>query len=111
MWPHEVEPWFHSWYRGRVETLDAKYNLIPLLVATPVVQREQSNINVSLSWDTSSLSLDPPSSSMLDQSFDSLKLEEPQDLLEHYQLNALSPTELHVSALYGTYVCMYICNI
>ncbi len=24
--PHEVEPWFHSWYRGRVETLDAKYN-------------------------------------------------------------------------------------
>ncbi len=26
--PHEVEPWFHSWYRGRVETLDAKYNLI-----------------------------------------------------------------------------------
>ncbi len=23
--PHEVEPWFHSWYRGRVETLDAKY--------------------------------------------------------------------------------------
>ncbi len=27
VWPHEVEPWFHSWYRGRVETLDAKYNL------------------------------------------------------------------------------------
>ena len=27
MWPHEVEPWFHSWYIGRVETLDAKYNL------------------------------------------------------------------------------------
>ncbi len=27
MWPHEVEPWFHSWYRGRVKTLDAKYNL------------------------------------------------------------------------------------
>ncbi len=25
---YEVEPWFHSWYRGRVETLDAKYNLI-----------------------------------------------------------------------------------
>ncbi len=23
MWPHEEEPWFHSWYRGRVETLDA----------------------------------------------------------------------------------------
>ena len=22
MWPHEVETWFHSWYRGRVETLD-----------------------------------------------------------------------------------------
>ncbi len=22
-----VEPWFHSWCRGRVETLDAKYNL------------------------------------------------------------------------------------
>ena len=32
VWPHEVEPWFHSWYRGRVETLDAKYNLISLLV-------------------------------------------------------------------------------
>ncbi len=28
VWPHEVEPWFHSWYRGRVETLDVKYNLI-----------------------------------------------------------------------------------
>ncbi len=28
VWPHEVEPWFHSWYRGRIETLDAKYNLI-----------------------------------------------------------------------------------
>ncbi len=28
VWSHEVEPWFHSWYRGRVETLDAKYNLI-----------------------------------------------------------------------------------
>ncbi len=24
VWPHEAEPWFHSWYRGRVETLDAK---------------------------------------------------------------------------------------
>ncbi len=23
-----MKPWFHSWYRGRVETLDAKYNLI-----------------------------------------------------------------------------------
>ncbi len=23
VWPHEVESWFHSWYRGRVETLDA----------------------------------------------------------------------------------------
>ena len=21
VWPHEVELWFHSWYRGRVETL------------------------------------------------------------------------------------------
>ncbi len=27
MWPHEVEPWFYSWYRGRVETLDSRYNL------------------------------------------------------------------------------------
>ncbi len=27
VWLHEMEPWFHSWYRGRVETLDAKYNL------------------------------------------------------------------------------------
>ncbi len=25
--PHEVEPWFHSWYRSMVETLDAKYHL------------------------------------------------------------------------------------
>ncbi len=22
---YEVEPWFHSQYRGRVDTLDAKY--------------------------------------------------------------------------------------
>ncbi len=38
MWPHEVV----FWYRGRVETLDAKYNLTltPLYVATPTVQRE-----------------------------------------------------------------------
>ncbi len=28
VWPHEMEPLFHSWYIGRVETLDAKYNLI-----------------------------------------------------------------------------------
>ncbi len=42
VWPHEVEPWFHSWYRGRVETLDAKYTLTPLYVATPAVQREIS---------------------------------------------------------------------
>ncbi len=28
VWSHKAEPWFHSWYRGRVETLDAKYNLI-----------------------------------------------------------------------------------
>ncbi len=27
VWPHEVESLFHSWYRGRVETLEAKYNL------------------------------------------------------------------------------------
>ena len=26
-WPHEVEPWFQSWYRVRVDTLDANYNL------------------------------------------------------------------------------------
>ncbi len=25
-WPHEVDPWFHSWYRGRAETLDATHN-------------------------------------------------------------------------------------
>ncbi len=23
VWPHEVEPWFHSWYKDRVKTLDA----------------------------------------------------------------------------------------
>ena len=42
VWPHEVvEPWFHIWYRGRVETLDAKYNILtPLYVATPTVQKE-----------------------------------------------------------------------
>ena len=28
MWPCEVKLWFHSWYRGGVETLDAKYNLV-----------------------------------------------------------------------------------
>ena len=27
VWPHEVKRWFYSGYRGRVETLDAKYNL------------------------------------------------------------------------------------
>ncbi len=37
VWPHEVELWFHSWYRGRVETLDAKYlgsSLLTISVAT-----------------------------------------------------------------------------
>ncbi len=28
VWPHEVESWLHSWYRSKVEILDAKYNLI-----------------------------------------------------------------------------------
>ncbi len=28
------EPWFHSWYRGRVETRDAKYNDSSLLTAS-----------------------------------------------------------------------------
>ncbi len=28
VWPHEVEPWLHYWYRSKVGTLDAKYNLI-----------------------------------------------------------------------------------
>ncbi len=32
VWPHEVEPWFHSWYRGRVETLDALIFSLELLV-------------------------------------------------------------------------------
>ncbi len=32
MWPHEVEPWFHSWYRGRVETLHIWIALFELLV-------------------------------------------------------------------------------
>ncbi len=31
VWPHEVEPWFHSW---RVETLDAKYNGSSLLTVS-----------------------------------------------------------------------------
>ncbi len=31
MWPHGVESWFRSWYRGRVETLDAKYNLAHII--------------------------------------------------------------------------------
>ncbi len=22
VWPHEVEPWLDSWYKGRIETLD-----------------------------------------------------------------------------------------
>ncbi len=30
----EVELWFHSWYRGRVETLDANINLGSVSVAT-----------------------------------------------------------------------------
>ena len=44
VWSHKVEPWCHSWYRGRVDTLDAKYNLAfinsTLYVATPTVQIE-----------------------------------------------------------------------
>ncbi len=36
VWPHEVEPWFHSWYRGRVETLDAKYT-IPHICVTQLI--------------------------------------------------------------------------
>ncbi len=27
VWPHEVVQWSHSWYTGRVETLDAKCSL------------------------------------------------------------------------------------
>ena len=39
----------------------------------------------------------------LDQSLTSLQLgASTQDLLEHYQLKEFSPTELHVSAIYGT---------
>ncbi len=30
VWPHEVESRFHSCYRGKVKTLDAKYNLSSL---------------------------------------------------------------------------------
>ncbi len=26
-WPYEAEPQFDSWYRDRVETLDAKYDI------------------------------------------------------------------------------------
>ncbi len=37
MWPHEVEPWFCSWYRGRVETLDELHHT---LMATLTVQRK-----------------------------------------------------------------------
>ncbi len=36
-----MEPWFHSWYRGRVETLDIIWlRLSPLHVPTPTVRRE-----------------------------------------------------------------------
>ncbi len=34
VWPHEVEPWFYSWYRGRVETLDANSVAQTVSVAT-----------------------------------------------------------------------------
>ena len=37
----------------------------------------------------------------LDQSITSLQFNSGPDLLDHYQLSQLSPTELHVSALYG----------
>ncbi len=33
----KLEPWFHSWYRYRVEILDAKFIIY---MATPIVQRE-----------------------------------------------------------------------
>ena len=35
VWPHEVEPWLNSWYRGRVETLDAKYHNYLLWLVWP----------------------------------------------------------------------------
>ncbi len=38
--PHEVEPWFYSWYSGRVETLDAEY-----MVATPTINSKESYLN------------------------------------------------------------------
>ncbi len=28
VWPHEVEQWFHSWYRGSYKEETLKYNLI-----------------------------------------------------------------------------------
>ena len=34
--PHEVEMWFHSWYKGRVETLDSKYILNSSLLTVSV---------------------------------------------------------------------------
>ena len=33
VWPHEMDPWFHSG-RGKVETLDVKYKVALVRVAT-----------------------------------------------------------------------------
>ncbi len=46
-------------------------------------------------WDTQASTLS------LDQSITSLQFNSSPDLLEHYQLTPLSPTELHVAAIYG----------
>ena len=29
VWPHEVEPWFHSWYRGRVAFFELPHEVEP----------------------------------------------------------------------------------
>ena len=37
VWPHEMELWFRSWYRGRVETLDYKIILYKFTLNSTVV--------------------------------------------------------------------------
>ncbi len=49
MWSYEMEPWFHSWYRGRVETLGAKAATSLALVSF-LVQRKGRDLRCKGSY-------------------------------------------------------------
>ena len=52
VWPQKAEPWFHSWYRGRVEPQGARLSTLYDYInnsTPPTVQRELKNIFFPLS--------------------------------------------------------------